>query len=353
MITRRSRKPLALILATLAVVLVAIRAPAAQPGPADVAEFYRGKTVRFITGYSAGGSFDNMTRLLARHVARYIPGNPTIWVENMTGAGGIVATNYVYNKARGDSTVVLNFDGGLVRLQALGQPGVQFDASRFNWLPSPAPDLQACWVTKASGWSSLAQAIGSSKELKLGGLAPGTFPSDNARILQAALSLNIRLVDGYKGGADIRLAAASGEAEGACMSWEGTKMAYSTDLKNGDIRLIGQVAEKPWPGIEQVPNALEMTKTERGKRLLRVGIIAATEINRLFAMPPDVPMERVDAVRKAFATALQDPAFNAEVEKSKLVSVPMSAERIKEAVELWLRMSETEKEEFRQILKFK
>jgi len=271
----------------------------------------------------------------------------------MTGAGGIVATNYVYNKARGDSTVVLNFDGGLVRLQALGQPGVQFDASRFNWLPSPAPDLQACWVTKASGWSSLAQAIGSSKELKLGGLAPGTFPSDNARILQAALSLNIRLVDGYKGGADIRLAAASGEVEGACMSWEGTKMAYSTDLKNGDIRLIGQVAEKPWPGIEQVPNALEMTKTERGKRLLRVGIIAATEINRLFAMPPDVPMERVDAVRKAFATALQDPAFNAEVEKSKLVSVPMSAERIKEAVELWLRMSETEKEEFRQILKFK
>ena len=155
-------------------------------------DFYRGKQVRFITGYSAGGLFDIATRIFARHVGKFIPGNPNLWVDNMTGAGGLIATNYLANAAPRDGTVMLNLDGALLRLQALGNAAAKFDARQFNWLPSPVPISRSAGSSKASGWSSITEALGLRKELKLGGLAPGTFPSDNARILQAALGINLQ-----------------------------------------------------------------------------------------------------------------------------------------------------------------
>jgi tripartite-type tricarboxylate transporter receptor subunit TctC len=179
----------AFVIAGLAIVLASISKVSAQSSP-PVAEFYRGKQLRFITGYSAGGSFDNVTRIFARHLGQFIPGTPNVWVDNMTGAGGLIATNYLANSAPRDGSVMLNLDGALLRLQATGNPNAKFDARKFNWLPSPGVDVQICWVTKKSGWSDITEAFGSSKELKLGGLAPGTFPSDNARILQAALGIN-------------------------------------------------------------------------------------------------------------------------------------------------------------------
>jgi tripartite-type tricarboxylate transporter receptor subunit TctC len=326
----------------------------ALPAQTDaVARFYRGQTIRFITGYSAGGMFDNATRVFSRHVGKYIPGNPNVWVDNMTGAGGMIATNYVYNNSPRDGTVMLNLDGALLRAQALGNAAVRFDGRRFNWLPSPGPDIQVCWVTRASGWTSLAEAIGSAKELKLGGLGPGTFPSDNARLLQAALGLKLKIVDGYKGVTDVRLAAESGEVDGSCSSLEGVKRSFPEQLKSGDIKVIGQVDEKPWPGLEQVPNAVDLAKTEKGKRLLRIGIIAPNDINRLFTMPPGVPPERVEALRKALIATYNDPEFKTEVEKSRMVLRLISVERIKEIVSLWLDMPETDKKELQQILNIK
>jgi len=319
----------------------------------SVERFYRGKTIRFITGYSAGGIFDNATRVFSRHVGKYIPGHPNVWVDNMTGAGGMIATNFVYNNSPRDGTVMLNLDGALLRAQALGTEAVKFDGRRFNWLPSPGPDIQVCWVTRGSGWSSLAEAVNSSKELKLGGLGPGTFPSDNARLLQSALGLKLKLVDGYKGVSDIRLAAESGEIDGSCSSLEGVRRSFPEQLKSGEIKVIGQVDEKPWPGIEQVPNALDLAKTDRGKRLLRIGIIGPNDINRLFALPPAVPTERVEVLRKAFVATFNDAEFKAEVEKSRMVLRVISVERIKEVVSLWLDMPDKDKKELQQILSIK
>jgi tripartite-type tricarboxylate transporter receptor subunit TctC len=336
----------------LAVSLVYVENAPAQSGQ-SVAEFYRGKQLRFITGYSAGGLFDSATRIFARHIGKFIPGNPNIWVDNMTGAGGLIATNYLAQGAPRDGTVLLNLDGALLRLQALGNPAAKFDARQFNWLPSPAPDLQVCWVSKESGWSSIAEALGSSKELKLGGLAPGTFPSDNARILQAALGINAKLVDGFKGVTEIRLATESGEVDGSCSSYEGVKRAFPKELQTGEIRVIVQVGEKAWPGLEQVPNALDLAKTERAKRLLRVGIIGPNDINRLFTLPPGVPSERVEALRKAFDATFRDAEFKAEVAKARLVLRSISIERIKEVASLWLDMPDANKKELQQILQIK
>lgn len=352
MLSTRLSKCLALLIVVLAVALAYVENVPAQSRQ-SVADFYRGKQLRFITGYSAGGLFDSATRIFARHVVKFIPGNPNIWVDNMTGAGGLIATNYLANSAPRDGTVLLNLDGALLRLQALGNPAAKFDARQFNWLPSPAPDLQVCWVSKESGWSTITEAFGSSKELKLGGLAPGTFPSDNARILQEALGINLKLVDGFKGVTEVRLATESGEVDGSCSSYEGVKRAFPKELKSGEIRVIVQVGESPWPGLEQAPNALNLAKTDKAKWLLRVAIIGPNDINRLFTLPPGVPGERVEALRKAFDATFKDAEFQADVEKARLVLRPISVERIKEVALLWLDMTDSDKKELRQILKIK
>jgi tripartite-type tricarboxylate transporter receptor subunit TctC len=344
---------------SLAFMLFASAMVLASPGKASaqsvqsVEEFYRGKQIRFITGYSAGGLFDSATRIFARHLGKFIPGNPSIWVDNMTGAGGLIATNYLANAAPRDGTVMLNLDGALLRLQALDNAAAKFDARQFNWLSSPGPDIQVCWVSKASGWSSISEAFGSSRELKLGGLAPGTFPSDNARILQAALGINVKLVDGFKGVTDIRLATESGEVDGSCSSYEGVVRAFHNELKTGDIKVIAQIGEKAWPSLESVPNALDLAKTEKAKWLLRVAVIGPNDINRLFTFPPGVPSARVEAVRNAVDATFSDSEFKADVEKARMVLRPISIARIKEVASLWLDMPKADKQQLQQILKIK
>ena len=345
-------KCLGLVLGVSMMVFASARDGVAQADK-SVADFYRGKQVRFITAFSAGGLFDTATRTMARNVGKSIPGNPTVWVDNMTGAGGLIATNYLAQAAPRDGTVMLNFDGALLRLQAFGNPSAKFDAREFNWLPSPAPDLQVCWVNKASGWRNINDAFGATKELKLGGLAPGTFPSDNARTLQAALGLNLRLVEGFKGVSEIRLAMESGEVDGSCSSYEGVKRAFPKELQSGEIQVILQVGETKWPGLENVPNALDLAKTAKAKRLLQVAIVSPNDINRLFTLPPGVPAERVKALQQAFGKTFQDPEFKAEVAKARLVLRPISVDKIKEIASSWLDMPQVDKQELQQILKIK
>ena len=166
MLGARLNKFLAFMIVASAIALASVGNASAQSGQ-SVEDFYRGKQVRFITGYSAGGLFDSATRIFARHLGKFIPGNPSIWVDNMTGAGGLIATNYLANAAPRDGTVMLNLDGALLRLQALGNAAAKFDARQFNWLSSPGPDIQVCWVSKASGWSSITEAFGSSQGTKV------------------------------------------------------------------------------------------------------------------------------------------------------------------------------------------
>jgi tripartite-type tricarboxylate transporter receptor subunit TctC len=335
--------------ALLSLALVIIGAANGRADPVE--DFYRAKQVRFITAYSAGGLFDTATRIFARHIGKFISGKPNVWVDNMTGAGGLIATNYLANNAPRDGSVLLNLDGALLRLQALGNPAAKFDARQFNWLPSPGPDIQVCWVGKQSSWHSITEAFSSSKELKMGGLAPGTFPSDNARALQTALGINLKIVDGFKGVTEIRLATESGEVDGSCSSYEGVVRAFPKELKSGDIRVIAQIGEKPWPGLENVPNAIDLAKSERSKWLLRVAVIGPNDINRLFTLPPGVPAERVAAMRKAFDATFADSEFQADIEKARVVLRRIPVDRIKEVALQWLDMPAADKKELQKILR--
>ena len=182
--------------------------------------FYKGKTVRIVVGFSAGGGFDTYSRAIARHMARHIPGNPTIIVENMPGAGSLIAANYLYKIAKPDGLTLGHFIGGLFLGQVLGQKGIEFDARKFEYVGAAATEHTVCALTKASGITSVEKWMAAGAPVKLGGVAPGSSTPDNAeRTLKAALGLPIQVVTGYKGTADIRLAAEGGEVAGACWGW--------------------------------------------------------------------------------------------------------------------------------------
>jgi tripartite-type tricarboxylate transporter receptor subunit TctC len=188
---------------------------------ASADDFYKGKTIRIVVGFSAGGGFDTYARAIARHMSKHIPGQPAIVVENMTGAGSLIAANHVYKVAKPDGLTIGHFIGGLFLGQVLGQKGIEFDARKFEYLGAPITDHVVCAMTKASGITSVENWMASKTPVKMGGIAPGTSTPDNAtRILKAAVGLPIQLVTGYKGTAEVRLAAESGEVAGGCWGWD-------------------------------------------------------------------------------------------------------------------------------------
>ena len=192
--------------------------------------FYKNKTVRIIVGGSAGGGYDTYTRAIARHLGKHIPGNPTFVVENMTGAGSIIAANYVYKVAKPDGLTLCHFIGGIILQQVLGKPGIEFDARKFLYLGVPAQDTTSVGVTKASGVTGMEQWLSTKTPVKFGGIGPGTATDDFPKILRATLGLPIQLVTGYKGTADIRLAVASGEMQGLVNSWESFKSTWTREI---------------------------------------------------------------------------------------------------------------------------
>src|SRR5919109_2273244 len=177
-------------------------------GAAD--EFYRGKSVRIVVGFSAGGGFDTYARAIARHMAKHIPGSPSIVVENMTGAGSLIAANHVYKVAKPDGLTIGHFIGGLIMQQVMGGSGIEFDARKFELIGVPVKENVVCALRKESGITSMETWMAAKTPVKLGGTAPGSTTDDVAKVLKEAVRLPIQLVSGYKGTADIRLAADSG-----------------------------------------------------------------------------------------------------------------------------------------------
>ncbi|MGH7810618.1 MAG: hypothetical protein ACREP5_10115, partial [Candidatus Binatia bacterium] len=196
--------------------------------PADQ-EYYRGKTVRIIVGLSAGGGFDIYARALARHMGKHVPGNPTFVVDNMPGAGSMIAANHVYNAAKPDGLTMGHFVGSLFMQQLLGRPGAEFQATKYEFIGAPIPEKTACALTKASGITSVDRWFAAKTPVKLGATGSGPIV-DVPKILKVAVGLPIQLVLGFKGTADIRLAAESGELGGACWSWDAIKSTWARGL---------------------------------------------------------------------------------------------------------------------------
>ncbi|HKY06640.1 MAG TPA: tripartite tricarboxylate transporter substrate-binding protein [Candidatus Binatia bacterium] len=280
-------------------------------------DFYRGKNIRIIVGFAAGGGFDAYARAIARHMGRHIPGNPSVIVDNMTGAGSRVAANFLF-RAQPDGLTIGNFIGSLILQQVMGDKGIEFDGNKFEWLGAPVQDESVCALTKASGINSLEDWFAAKKPVKLGGEAPGANDSDIPRILKAALNLPIQLIEGFKGTSNIRVAAEAGEVDGGCWTWASIRTTWANGLESGQVKAIIQVNAKKAADIPNVPNAIDYAKTPDARVLIESGTHAPSAILRAYAMPPGTPKNRVEVLRSAFNATMKDPEFLGEMKKSKL-----------------------------------
>jgi len=295
--------------------------------------FYKGKTIRLIVAFSAGGGYDAYSRTIGRHLSKHIPGNPAIVVENMTGAGGIIHANFMYLQAKPDGLIIGNNAGGLFLQQIMGAKGIEFDGKKFEYLGVPGSDHLACGVTKASGVTSMDKWFAAKEPLKFGGVGPGGTASDVARTVQAALGLPIRVIDGYKGTADIRLAVESGELAGVCIAWESLKTTWRKAIETGDVNVLLQAMPKKHADLANVPLAIDYAKTDEARRLLKYGVHDTAVITRPYFLAPGTPKARVQILRKAFADTLKDPELLAEAKKANLEIEYVSGEEIDAVVQ--------------------
>jgi tripartite-type tricarboxylate transporter receptor subunit TctC len=303
------------------------------PGSLCADDFYKGKTIRVIVGGSAGGGFDIYTRAMARHMGKHIPGNPSLVVENMTGAGTFIAAKYLHSSAKPDGLSFGIFNGALILGRVLGMKGVDIDMRELEYLGVPVQDSTVCALRKESGVTSMDQWFASKTPMKLGGLSPGNSTSDVARIVGAALALPTQLVEGYKGTNEIRLAADAGELHGACWAWETLKVAWTNAISAGDVNIVLQVTAKKLPDLPNVPLALDLAKTDEARLLLKAGAIDPAAIVRVYVTTPRTPKDRLEILRKAFAATLTDPEFVAEAKKGNLDINPLTGDEVKKTVD--------------------
>jgi tripartite-type tricarboxylate transporter receptor subunit TctC len=325
------KKPLSLIIMIIGLTFIPVIATAAAP-------FYESKAIRIIVGFSAGGGYDTYARVLSRHMGKYIPGNPAIIVENMTGAGSLIAANYLYKIAKPDGLTIGSFHGGLFFNQLMGQPGIEFDARKFEFIGGVAREEAVYAFTKASGITSVEKWMASKTPVKMGGVSPGVHAPDNViRIVKAALGLPIQLISGYKGTADIRLACESGELAGSSWGWESMKVTWRKLLEAGDVVVILQGVPKSLPDLPNVPLAINLAKTEEARQLIEVGMHSPSIMTRPLTLPPGTPKERVQILVKALQETLKDKEFLAETEKAKLDLNPVTGEELEKVVAGFLK----------------
>ena len=314
----------------VAAVLISMSCAAATVSAQE--NFYKGKTVRVIVGGSAGGGYDTYTRAIARHLGKHIPGNPAFVVENMTGAGSIIAANHVYKVARPDGLTICHFIGGIILQQALGKVGIEFDARKFIYLGAPAQDTTAVGVTKASGVTSMEQWLSAKTSVKFGGIGPGTATDDLPKMLRAVFGLPIQRVTGYKGTADIRLAMSSGEMQGLVNSWESFKSTWVREIESGFINIILVGIPQRHPELPNVPSVGEFAKTDEAKKLIQVAVYDYGSTARPYVFPPNTPPQRVQILRKGLAVTLKDPEFLADAQRARLDLNPLSGEELEKTV---------------------
>ena len=280
--------------------------------------FYQGKTITIIAAAKAGDVYDLYQRLVAEFMPKHIPGNPTVVVENMDGAGSLIAANYMYKAAKPDGLTIGHILGGLFLQQLLGNPAIEFDSRRFEYIGVPAQDHFLIGLSKATGITSFENWMASKKSVKLGGVTPGGATDDVPKMLAATLGLPIKVVTGYKGTGPIRLAFDGGEVDGVCNAWESFKSTWRKQLDSGDVVIVLQGTVKAHPDLPNIPVAFDFLKTEEARKLFQVVVRVHGPSTRPYFLPPGTPKERVQILRKAYMDTMKDPEFLADAKKAKL-----------------------------------
>jgi len=297
----------------------------------SVANFYSGKSINLLIGFTAGGGYDLYGRTLARYMGRYVPGNPNIVPQNMPGAGSLKVVNYLYNAAPKDGTAIAHFAPGILFERLLGRPSAeagQFEATRFTWLGSVSKEVSVCAFMASSGiktWQDM-QTKTTVIAASGGGAESDVFPT----ILRNMFGLPIKLVTGYPGGNEMVLAMERHEVDGRCgWSWTSVLSRNKAMLDSKAINLTLQIAleKDKHPALQHVPVIVDITDNPAKKAALKL-IVSRQGIARPFAAPPDLPPERARALREAFDATMKDPDFLAETQRLALDVDPVSGAEV-------------------------
>ena len=317
--------------ATIGAAMLGLSALACPPTSAQTpAEFYAGKTVTLIASVDAGGAVDLNARQVAKHMARYIPGRPTIVVRNMPGAGHVLATNFLFNQAARDGTIFGTVINGMPLHQVTGGQGVRFDALKFNWIGSTGVSNLTIMVWHTAGISSLDDV--KKRELVLGATGVGSGSYIYAYGLNHLLGTRFKIVTGYKGINDIDLATERGEVQGrGGASLSGLLKEHPDWLKSRKLFPIVQIGFRRDKLYPDVPLMHELEATEEQRQVLKV-LSSPVLVGRPYLAPPDTPGDRVAALRKAFADTMQDGQFRAEAEQFSLELNPITGEELAKVV---------------------
>ncbi|HSC43414.1 MAG TPA: tripartite tricarboxylate transporter substrate-binding protein [Candidatus Binatia bacterium] len=326
------------------------------PNSAVAADFYAGKTIRVTVGLAPGGGYDTYARIVARHMGKHVPGNPSFVVDNMEGAGSLVAANYTYTKADRDGTFIGVWNSAYVLYQALGDRAVRLDAKKLNWIGAPIKGSPSCNIMGFTGLKTMDEVVKSGRELKMGSTRAGSTYNDLPMILNKTVGTKFNVINGYKGTSVITVAMRSKELDGGCWGWESARVTARAMLDaQGDQKLIPILVHSKWEDkeLKNVPLARDYIKAKAGDAGVQLynAWIAQYEFQRPWVMPPGVPQDRVETLRKAFKATLEDPEFVAEAKKSKLEIQYVSAEEIGGLVNQILSISPKTKKELQFLVK--
>jgi tripartite-type tricarboxylate transporter receptor subunit TctC len=295
----------------LAALILAGVSTAASADP--VADFYRGKAITILIGVGAGGEYDLQARLVAKYLGRYIPGNPTLVAQNMTGASGLKMINYLATVAPHDGTYMGMIQNGLPALQAVGLDGVQFDAAKFNWLGAMAPVVETIAVWHTAGVTTVEGAR--EKEIVAGSTARGSITYTFPQMMNELFGTRFKLVTGYTGGNEINLAMERGEVEARDNTWSSWKATRPDWLRDHKIAIIAQSSPRA-PDLD-APLVSDLARDDEQRRMVDL-VFSGCALGRPLTITPDVPADRVAALRAAFDETVKDPEFLAEAKAANL-----------------------------------
>ena len=289
------------------------------------AEFYRGKTVEISVGTGAGGGYDANARLVARHLGRFIPGNPKIIVSNVPGGGGITAANKLFNVSPRDGLAIGTFSNALLTLPLLNPGAARFQPEQFTWIGSVSREDGVCITSKSSAvttWTDL-----QIKELIVGTTAPGTTTHLYAALLRNLFGAKFRLVSGYPDGSSIVLAFERGEVQALCQTYSSLNVLHPEWLPERKVNPVVVIGLDPIKALDGVPALLDFTSSERERDIVRI-LLAPTAAGRPFAAPPGIPPERAEALQQAFLKMSADPEFLADAGQARIDVQAMGGEDI-------------------------
>lgn len=305
-----------------------LAAPAAGQAPAD----FSGETVTIQIGYGPGGGYDTYGRALARHYGRFIPGNPTVIPKNMPGAGSLRVGNHIYNLTTRDSTEIGIFSASTAMEPMMGNDQAKFDAIRFGWIGSMNQDISFCGVWQGPGIPATFPEMlkKNSKELVFGSAGPAAISHQHPLVLKNVLGANVRVISGYDGQKEVNLAMQRGEVQGACgLFVSSIKTQWLPDVQAGRLKLVLQMGPKTTRQFGHVPDVFDFVRNSEDKQVLELHF-KQTILGRPFAASPNLPKERLVALRKAFLDTMKDREFLAEARKLNLDIDVATAEQVEQ-----------------------